>query len=1233
MKKTSTCVATIVTTALLGMLALIVPAPAEAATPVPGSDCGCPTATGAYKTPAAPVEPEIEPDGSSAASAPKYRVETLGSWPDVTLKVRRLADSTVVLTVPSAPTNWGFSPDQNRFVTYGISNTVFSVALYDLTAASTSQPMWTGSTLSSESRVAFSPHGRYFAFTALNGIAGQVTHQFVDTTTGSEYDVQYGFYVPPGGTTKPFGEAGFGFSPEAGDHALFVSVVTGQQSVQNSLFDLRAKKQTWSSTFDGSSGFWKFSPCGDMLGLVAQQAQTGEHVTLVHVTDGQLVADQTYPFPISTIGFTATSTQHQVVVDGVAHYLANNTAGAVCTDTTAPTWPANAALTASNVAKSSLTLTWPAASDDKAVTTYKIYKGSTLLGTTGVSNRTYNVTGLTQGTSYTFTVQAADAAGNTTTDGPSATVRTAADAPTWPAGSSVVASDVTETGGLLRWSAASGTVSSYQVLRDGALVGTVPGTARTYAATGLSSGTSYLFKVEAVGPTGAVSTTGPAVRVRTPGYTRLDTDAITGTVWWDDDGDGERDAGEDGVDGTPSAYVYVGLDAYRMIDGTTAKNAGGAHMAADGTYSFDDLPDGDYLVALDFGSLGQTFPGDNQPQRISVVDGHGVGNVDFGMKLASTIPTQGSGDGAITATVSGAEGAEVSCYYVSLGSGCGNGGLSGLTSGTYEISAVPGPHQWQSAPVLDGEPLKHVLVVGGNGGGGAASFTVEQGRSAISGQVYDDADGDGVQDAGEGPLTDPDSIAVCIERIPAGDPECTSTQGGYSFADLRPGDYRLTVGEDDGWHQTAPAGDPVQVHLETNGDTVTAPDLGVHNPRGTVHGLVWDDRDADGHYDDGEAGLPGITVCVQKVGYDGWDCLETDAEGRYATGLLRAADYSVWIPVYSTDRTQTFPGDGKGHDVTVGDGGTEAADFGLNDGTVVPEETAPDAPTALEAVAGVEQVTLSWTAPVDDGGSPVTGYVVQRSLDGVAWSGDQQVDGTSVEVTGLAAGIPVHFRVAAVNAVGQGDWSDGAAATPAPRVVAPGAPRDLSATAGIEKVTLSWAEPADDGGAAVTGYVVQKSLDGRLWTPAGTTAGTPAGTTLEVTGLKAGTPVRFRVAAVNEAGTGAFAAEAVATPQATPKPPVTVPGAPTGLAAAVSKNHRTVTLTWKAPADSGAPITDYVVQRTLFPSLGWVTVTDGVSAGTAATITSPLPGLRFGYRVAARNSAGLGAWSAVVYAG
>lgn len=77
-------------------------------------------------------------------------------------------------------------------------------------------------------------------------------------------------------------------------------------------------------------------------------------------------------------------------------------------DTQAPTVPTG--LAASNVTDTTLDLSWNASTDNVGVTGYEIFQDGSSIGTTaGTSN---GVTGLTSNTSYSFYVQAFDAAGN-----------------------------------------------------------------------------------------------------------------------------------------------------------------------------------------------------------------------------------------------------------------------------------------------------------------------------------------------------------------------------------------------------------------------------------------------------------------------------------------------------------------------------------------------------------------------------------------------------------------------------------------------------------------------------------------------------------------------------------------------------------------------------------------------------------------------------------------------------
>jgi hypothetical protein len=93
-------------------------------------------------------------------------------------------------------------------------------------------------------------------------------------------------------------------------------------------------------------------------------------------------------------------------------------------DTTAPNNVTNLAY--SNLAQTTLTLSWTASASSD-VASYDVFNGSTLLA--NVTGTTYNVTGLTASTQYTFTIKAKDGANNTAS-GTSVTVTTSAPADT-----------------------------------------------------------------------------------------------------------------------------------------------------------------------------------------------------------------------------------------------------------------------------------------------------------------------------------------------------------------------------------------------------------------------------------------------------------------------------------------------------------------------------------------------------------------------------------------------------------------------------------------------------------------------------------------------------------------------------------------------------------------------------------------------------------------------------------
>ena len=90
--------------------------------------------------------------------------------------------------------------------------------------------------------------------------------------------------------------------------------------------------------------------------------------------------------------------------------------------------------------------------------------------------------------------------------------------------------------------------------------------------------------------------------------------------------------------------------------------------------------------------------------------------------------------------------------------------------------------------------------------------------------------------------------------------------------------------------------------------------------------------------------------------------------------------------------------------------------------------TVPGAPTDLSASSGGNtRINLSWTAPGDDGGSPIIGYKIEVSPDGNAnWTELVATGNTTTTYAhiGLAVGTTRHYRVSAINSAGAGDPSN-----------------------------------------------------------------------------------------------------------------------------------------------------------------------------------------------------------------
>ena len=185
---------------------------------------------------------------------------------------------------------------------------------------------------------------------------------------------------------------------------------------------------------------------------------------------------------------------------------------------------------------------------------------------------------------------------------------------------------------------------------------------------------------------------------------------------------------------------------------------------------------------------------------------------------------------------------------------------------------------------------------------------------------------------------------------------------------------------------------------------------------------------------------------------------------------------------------------------------------------------APAAAIAPRASPGHGSATVRWTAAPNNG-APITKYVITPYLDGVAQPAHTYESARTTEtVAGLSNGKRYSFRIAAVNARGQGPQSS---ATASVTVGAPGAPTGVSARLNGRSVLVRWLRPSGNG-SAISGYVVIPYLGS---TALSARKFSSAATTQTITGLSPGNSYSFKVSAVNRRGTG---------PPSTPSKPITV---------------------------------------------------------------------------------------------
>ena len=232
-------------------------------------------------------------------------------------------------------------------------------------------------------------------------------------------------------------------------------------------------------------------------------------VTLGDVTTYQntgLTEDQTYSYSVEALDAAGNVSVQSTAVIGKTPRRR---------DKTPPSTPAG--LVATAVSSSRIDLSWSPSTDNVAVTDYRVFRNGALLASSGGAS-TYQDSSLTPATSFVYTVQALDAAGNASAQSPQASATTPAALDTIPpstptnlAGSAVSATQIN-----LSWSPSTDNdgVAGYRLYRNGAVAITLA--SNTYQDSGLSPATAYTYRVDAVDATGNASGQSAALTVSTP---------------------------------------------------------------------------------------------------------------------------------------------------------------------------------------------------------------------------------------------------------------------------------------------------------------------------------------------------------------------------------------------------------------------------------------------------------------------------------------------------------------------------------------------------------------------------------------------------------------------------------------------------------------------------------------------------------------------------------------------
>lgn len=290
----------------------------------------------------------------------------------------------------------------------------------------------------------------------------------------------------------------------------------------------------------------------------------------------------------------------------------------------------------------------------------------------------------------------------------------------------------------------------------------------------------------------------------------------------------------------------------------------------------------------------------------------------------------------------------------------------------------------------------------------------------------------------------------------------------------------------------------------------------------------------------------------------------------------------------------------------------------------IPNSALPGRPTNLKVTnLAARSLTLSWDLPNGNGGSPITDYKIEVSSNGGStWSTipHSASNNLAFNVTGLAKGTSYRFRVSTVNAVGTSAATAPLSVTTLTTI--PAAPTSFAANSiTTSTAALRWVAPTDNGGSAITDYVIETSRDGSTWRTVPHTASTA--TSMNLSGLAPGTTYQVRIATKTAVGTSETLSGSFTTTAGAPLAPQNL--------AATSIAATTLTLTWELPtSNGGSPITDYKIEVSSNGGSTWSAISHTASNSRVFNVTGLAKGTSYRFRVSTITAVGTSAATAAL---